>query len=103
MHTNGKYVYVGERNGSINSISVLSVNPTDYSLTHQSRVTASNNPGWLSVDHQGRFVYVRFVDESIQVLSTDQTSGNLTDTQQVVSAGNRAGFLPTMTLVTPLQ
>lgn len=103
VHPNGKYVYVGERNGSIDSISVLSVNPTDYSLTHQSRVTAAHNPSWLSVDPQGRFLYVRFGDESIQVFSIDQTSGNLTDTQQVVSAGNNAGFLPTMTLVTPLQ
>jgi 6-phosphogluconolactonase (cycloisomerase 2 family) len=103
VHPNGKHVYVGERNGLIDSISVLSVNPTDYSLTHHSRITASDNPSWLSVDPQGRFLYVRFGNESIQVFSIDQSSGNLTDTQQVVSAGNRAGFLPTMTLVTPLQ
>ena len=102
-HPNGKFVYVGERNGLTDTISVLSVNTTNYSLTHQSRITAADNPSWLSVDPQGRFLYVRFGNESIQVFSIDQTSGKLTDTQQVVSAGNNAGFLPTMTLVTPLQ
>lgn len=103
VHPNGRYVYVGERNGLTDSVSVLSVNTTDYSVTHQSRVTAAGNPSWLAVDPQGRFLYVRFGNESIQVFSIDQSSGNLTDTQQVISAGNRAGFLPTMTLVTPLQ
>ena len=100
VHPSGKYVYVGERN-TTNSVSVLAVNPGDYSLTHQSRVGAAGNPSWISVDPQGRFLYVRFTDTSIQVYSIDPNSGNLTDTQQVVAAGSSSGLYPSMTMVTP--
>ena len=100
VHPNGRYVYVGERN-TTNSVSVLAVNPGNYSLTHQSRVGADGNPSWISVDPQGRFLYVRFTDTRIQVYSIDPNSGNLTDTQQVVAAGSRSGLYPSMTMVTP--
>jgi 6-phosphogluconolactonase (cycloisomerase 2 family) len=102
VHPDGKYLYVGERNTS-NTISVLSINANDYSLTHQSRVDAAGNPSWLSVDPQGRYLYVRFADESIQVFSINANTGNLTATGQVISAGNSGGLYPSMTLVAPLQ
>ena len=102
VHPNGRFVYVGERNNPSNSVSVLSVNPSDYSLTHQSRVNAADDPGWIEVDPQGRFLYVRFRDTRIQVYRIDPSSGNLTDTQQVVSAGTRSGLYPSLTLVSPV-
>ena len=102
VHPNGMFVYNGERNVT-NGVSVYAVNSSNYSLTHQSRVSATGNPTWLEIDPQGRFLYVRYSDESIQVFSIDATTGDLTSIQQGVAAGNSGGFLPTLTLVAPLQ
>lgn len=101
VHPNGKFVYNGELGA--NDIVVYAVDSSSsYSLTKQSVVATTAIPSWLTVDPQGRFLLVRYKDESIQVFSIDQTSGNLTSVQQI-SAGSDGGFLPTMTLVAPLQ
>jgi len=39
----------------------------------------------------------------VQVFSIDAATGDLSDTEQVVDAGDDGGFLPTMTLVAPLR
>ena len=102
VHPNGEYVYVGERNSNT-GISVYKIDTAgNYTLTHQSRVVVTGNPSWLEVDPQGRFLLARYSDESIQVFSINQTSGDLTAVQQV-SAGSDGGFMPSMTLVSPLQ
>lgn len=101
IHPNGRFLYNAE---SIqDDISTYAISTNNYSLTHQSRVSASGKPSWLEIDPRGQFLYVRFRDEAIQVFSIDATTGDLTDTGQVVSAGSSGGFLPTMTLVAPLQ
>ena len=102
VHPNGEYLYVGERNSSY-GISVYKIDTAgNYTLTHQSRVVVTGNPSWLEVDPQGQFLLARYSDESIQLFSINQTSGDLTAVQQV-SAGSDGGFLPSMTLVSPLQ
>lgn len=101
IHPNGLFMYVGERNLA-KGISLLTINSSDFSLTHQSRIAVTENPTWISIDPQGGFLYVRYTNESIQVFGIDQATGELTDTQQVVVAGNKGGFLPSMTIVAPL-
>ena len=92
---------MGERNSSY-GIEVYSVNQDTFALTQKSRIVTSGNPTWLEVDPQGKFLLARYDDESIQVFSINQTNGALTAVQQV-SAGSNGGFMPTMTLVSPLQ
>ena len=99
VHPNGKYVYNGEI--STGDIVVYAVNASTYTLTKQSAVSTAT-PSWITVDPQGRFLLVRYWDESIEVFCINQTSGDLTSVQQT-SAGSNGGFMPTMTLVAPLQ
>lgn len=106
IHPSGKYVYVGEHDQAMTGVFSIAVLPVDasYSLSFQSRITVTGNPSWISVDPQGRYLYVGFTgDNNIQVLGIDQSTGDLTDTAQVVSTGTGGGFLPSMTLVEPLQ
>ena len=44
----------------------------------------------------------RYRDESVEVFFINQSNGNLAPIQQLPADGN-GGFLPTMTLVSPLQ
>jgi 6-phosphogluconolactonase (cycloisomerase 2 family) len=102
VHPNGKYVYNGERQAK--GIVLYVVNATNYTLSYQSSTTTAAIPSWLAVDPQGKYLLARYNDESIQVFSIDQTTGDLTAVQQVSTGnGGGGGFLPTMTLVAPLQ
>ncbi len=102
VHPNGEFLYNGER--SPGAVSVYAIDSGNFTLTHQSRVSASGStPSWLEVDPQGRFLYARYRDETIEVFSIDASSGDLTTIQSSVDVGSAAGFLPTLTLVSPLQ
>ena len=102
VHPNGKYVYNGEALGTFDIV-VYAVNTAgDHSLTYQSRTTTAGMPTWLTADPQGKFLLARYKDESVEVFSIDQSTGDLTSIQQI-AAGSNGGFLPTMTLVAPLQ
>jgi 6-phosphogluconolactonase (cycloisomerase 2 family) len=101
IHPNGRYVYVGERKS--NTVSVFAVQDTTYSLQHQTRVDAAGIPDWIAVDPLGRFLYVRYADENVEVFTISAATGNLTTTGQIVSAGSSSGFLSSLTIVAPLQ
>lgn len=102
MHPSGRYLYVGEGGNTPDSIAIYDVNQNDYSLTYRSRIAAAETPSWIEVDPLGRFLHVRYQDETVQVFTIDASTGNLTNTGQIVEGGTDGGFLPTMTLVTPL-
>ena len=101
VHPSGRYVYVGERQS--NTVSVFAVQDSTYSLQHQTRIDAAGIPDWISVDPQGRFLYVRYSDENVQVFTISATTGNLSDSQQIVDAGNSSGFISSLTIVAPVQ
>lgn len=103
VHPTGQYLYVGEDviDGPPHKIAIYDINQANFSLAYRSRVNVAGLPSWIELDPSGRLLYVRFRDQRIQVFTIDD-SGGLTDTQQVVDAGNDAGFLPTFTLVAPL-
>jgi len=104
VHPNGRFLYAGERGGSDSSISMLAINQSNYSLTFQSRIpTTEDNPSWISIDPQGKFLLVRYTAGDIQVFNIDQSTGDLSASTQTVSAGNGSDLHPSMTLVTPLQ
>ena len=101
VHPNGRYVYVGERKSR--TVSVFAVQDTTYSLQHQTRFDAAGIPDWISVEPQGRFLYVRYSDENVEVFTISATTGNLTRTGQIVDAGDSSGFISSLTIVAPLQ
>jgi 6-phosphogluconolactonase len=100
VHPNGRYLYVGEGNGR-NNIAIYDINQTNFSLTYRARISVTDNPSWIEVDPSGQRLYLR-AGGNVRVFNIDQTTGVLTDTTQSVVVGN-SGFLPSMTLVTPLQ
>jgi len=102
MHPSGRYLYVGEGGGSSDSIAIYDIQPKDR-LDFRSRIDAAGRPTSIEIDPLGRFLHVRYSDESVQVFSIDAATGDLSDTEQVVDAGDDGGFLPTMTLVAPLR
>ena len=105
VHPNGQYLYVGERGGSsgTGTLSVLSISQSNYSVSFQSRIeTSENNAGWISIDPQGQYLYVRFNSGNIQRFAIDQGNGNLLSSSQTVATAGTAQY-PTMTLVTPMQ
>jgi 6-phosphogluconolactonase (cycloisomerase 2 family) len=101
VHPNGRYAYVGERQS--NTVSVFAVQDTTFSLQHQTRVNAAGIPDWISIDPHGRFLYVRYSDENVEVFTISATTGNLTSTGQVVDVGESSGFISSLTIVAPLQ
>jgi len=104
VHPNGKFLYVGERGNANSSIAALAINQSNYSLTFQSRIaTTENNPSWISVDPQGKFLLVRYTAGDIQVFNIDQSTGELSSSTQTVSAGSGSDLHPSITLVAPLQ
>ncbi len=104
VHPGGRFVYVGERGGSRDTISLYSVSPADYSLRYQSRTPLQASPSWIEMDPRGQFLIVRESGGSIEVFSINQTTGALTNTgQSAIGGTGSGGFLPSLTLVTPLS
>ena len=101
MHPSGRYLYVGEGGDSSDSIAIYDIHPKDR-LDFRSRIDAAGAPTSIEVDPLKRFLHVRYSDESVHVFSINASTGDLSDTEQVVDAGTDGGFLPTMTLVAPL-
>ena len=106
VHPSGQYLYVGEDviDGDPNKVAIYDINQTNFTLAFRSRIDVADDgiPSWIEIDPLGRFLYVRFRDQRVQVFTIDE-SGDLIDTQQVVDAGSSAGRLPSMTLVAPLR
>lgn len=102
VHPNGKYVYAGDR--SDETVVVFKVE-TNYTLTYQSRIPATGPPSDLEIDPQGKFLITRHRgDEKVDVYSIN-ANGDLNQLQSSVVAGDgtNTDFMPTVTLVSPMQ
>lgn len=102
VHPNGQYLYVTEK-GSAENIALFSINQGNFSLNFESRLDLSESPQYIEIDPQGRFLYVRYSTEEIELFAINASTGELTSSGNVLDAGTSGGFQATLTLVSPLQ